>query len=76
MFHRIPLVVMSDHEGNDGAVSKVDTDLLTKFLLIKRSLVEGIRYEHLLAGIVGGTLSTLVLHPFDLIKVRFAGASG
>ena len=66
---------MSDHEGNDGTVSKVDTDLLTKFLLVKRSLLEGIRYEHLLAGIVGGTLSTLVLHPFDLIKVRFAGMS-
>ncbi|XP_033640452.1 mitochondrial folate transporter/carrier-like [Asterias rubens] len=30
-----------------------------------------LKYEHLLAGISGGILSTLVLHPLDLIKVRF-----
>lgn len=27
--------------------------------------------EHLVAGISGGVLSTLVLHPLDLIKIRF-----
>ena len=32
-----------------------------------------LKYEHLLAGISGGILSTLVLHPLDLIKVRFQG---
>lgn len=32
-----------------------------------------VRYEHLIAGISGGIASTLVLHPLDLLKVRFAG---
>lgn len=32
-----------------------------------------VRYEHLVAGISGGVTSTLILHPLDLIKIRFAG---
>lgn len=30
-----------------------------------------IRYEHLIAGMSGGVSSTLILHPLDLIKIRF-----
>lgn len=33
-------------------------------------------YEHLVAGVFGGLTSTLVLHPLDLLKVRFAVADG
>lgn len=33
-------------------------------------------YEHLIAGILGGLTSTLVLHPLDLLKVRFAVSDG
>lgn len=33
-------------------------------------------YEHLVAGILGGLTSTLVLHPLDLLKVRFAVSDG
>jgi solute carrier family 25 folate transporter 32 len=29
----------------------------------------------LVAGISGGVTSTLILHPLDLIKIRFAGKS-
>ncbi|OWA53510.1 Mitochondrial folate transporter/carrier [Hypsibius exemplaris] len=32
--------------------------------------------DHLLAGISGGVVSTLILHPLDLIKVRFAVNDG
>lgn len=32
-----------------------------------------IKYEHLIAGISGGAISTLILHPLDLMKIRFAG---
>lgn len=32
-----------------------------------------IKYEHLVAGISGGVVSTLVLHPLDLVKIRLAG---
>ncbi|XP_035231559.1 LOW QUALITY PROTEIN: mitochondrial folate transporter/carrier-like [Stegodyphus dumicola] len=35
-----------------------------------------IKYEHLLAGISGGVTSTLVLHPLDLLKIRFAVNDG
>lgn len=31
------------------------------------------KYEHFVAGISGGVVSTLMLHPLDLIKTRFAG---
>ena len=32
-----------------------------------------VKYEHLVAGISGGVVSTLILHPLDLLKIRFAG---
>ena len=38
-----------------------------------KSLLSGLRYQHLAAGLAGGVASTLVTHPFDLIKLRFAG---
>ncbi|XP_063979107.1 solute carrier family 25 member 32 [Diachasmimorpha longicaudata] len=34
------------------------------------------KYEHLVAGISGGVVSTLMLHPLDLIKIRFAVNDG
>ena len=37
------------------------------------SYVSHVRYEHLVAGMSGGVASTLILHPLDLIKIRFAG---
>ena len=30
-------------------------------------------WENLVAGFSGGLISTLVLHPLDLVKVRFQG---
>lgn len=33
-------------------------------------------YEHLIAGVFGGLTSTLVLHPLDLLKIRFAVSDG
>lgn len=39
----------------------------------KTTLFSHIRYEHLVAGFSGGVTSTLILHPLDLIKIRFAG---
>lgn len=37
------------------------------------SIFSHFKYEHLLAGISGGAISTLILHPLDLMKIRFAG---
>ena len=39
----------------------------------KPSLLSHVKWEHCAAGVSGGVLSTLVLHPLDLIKVRFQG---
>lgn len=33
-------------------------------------------YEHLIGGVFGGFTSTLILHPLDLLKIRFAVADG
>jgi len=35
-----------------------------------------VRMEHLFAGITGGVVSTLILHPLDLLKIRFAVDDG
>lgn len=38
-----------------------------------RRLFSHVRVENLAAGLSGGVVSTMVLHPLDLVKVRFAG---
>jgi len=40
------------------------------------TFLSGVRYEHLVAGVGGGLVSTLVLHPLDLLKIRFAVHDG
>ncbi|XP_057665625.1 mitochondrial folate transporter/carrier-like [Diorhabda carinulata] len=40
------------------------------------SLLSQLKYEHLIAGISGGVTSTLILHPLDVIKIRFAVNDG
>jgi len=40
------------------------------------SIWSGVRYEHLVAGVGGGLVSTLCLHPLDLLKIRFAVHDG
>ncbi|KAJ6640945.1 Mitochondrial folate transporter/carrier [Pseudolycoriella hygida] len=42
----------------------------------KVSLFSQVKYEHMVAGISGGVTSTLILHPLDLIKIRFAVNDG
>lgn len=37
------------------------------------TLFRHVKYEHLVAGVTGGVTSTLLLHPLDLLKIRFAG---
>lgn len=36
-------------------------------------LFSHVKIENLIAGLSGGVMSTLVLHPLDLVKIRFAG---
>ncbi|NP_001013354.1 solute carrier family 25 member 32b [Danio rerio] len=39
-------------------------------------LFSHVRVENLIAGLSGGVLSTLALHPLDLVKIRFAVSDG
>ncbi|KAI5092407.1 mitochondrial folate transporter/carrier [Silurus meridionalis] len=41
-----------------------------------RRLFSHVRVENLVAGLSGGVVSTMVLHPLDLVKVRFAVSDG
>ncbi|XP_070604273.1 solute carrier family 25 member 32 [Erythrolamprus reginae] len=41
-----------------------------------KSLFRHVHYENLVAGVTGGVVSTLVLHPLDLVKIRFAVSDG
>jgi len=40
------------------------------------STFRAVQLEHLVAGISGGVVSTLLLHPLDLLKIRFAVDDG
>ncbi|KAL5014678.1 hypothetical protein ScPMuIL_008948 [Solemya velum] len=35
------------------------------------SLLRHVKWEHLVAGMSGGVVATLLLHPLDLVKIRF-----
>jgi len=37
---------------------------------------DNINFDHLISGLTGGVVSTLCLHPFDLVKVRFQVTDG
>lgn len=39
-------------------------------------VIRHFKYEHFVAGISGGALSSLMLHPLDLVKIRFAVDDG
>ncbi|EZA61844.1 mitochondrial folate transporter/carrier isoform X2 [Ooceraea biroi] len=41
-----------------------------------RNVLSNFKYEYFVAGISGGVVSTLMLHPLDLIKIRFAVNDG
>ena len=56
---------MSTSGGENGGAPRRREGLLTVFTHLQ--------WEQLAAGLSGGVLSTLVLHPLDLVKVRFQG---
>ena len=53
---------------------EVDTEKKTVNSVPTRfPLSDTIVFDHALAGIGAGAIATLILHPLDLIKVRFQG---
>lgn len=41
--------------------------------LIRPRSVQWDHLSHMVAGVSGGVVATLVLHPLDLVKIRFQG---
>lgn len=60
------MIAMSSNANKD------DTGAWTVWSKILPTL----RYEYLVAGVAGGTLSTLAVHPFDLLKIRLSVNDG
>lgn len=63
---------------NHGTVSVTETGLSNKVSAVSlaghvQQVFSHVRLENLVAGLSGGVVSTLVLHPLDLVKIRFAG---
>jgi len=41
--------------------------------ILRTILFQHMKWEYLAAGVSGGVISTLALHPLDLVKIRFQG---
>ncbi|XP_043544373.1 mitochondrial folate transporter/carrier-like [Chiloscyllium plagiosum] len=59
---------------SSGAGQAPNAELSWTAALLK--FLELVKYENLVAGISGGVVSTLALHPLDLVKIRFAVSDG
>ena len=53
----------------------MSSDVSTRAASMQNKWLKNVKVEHLIAGTSGGVTATLVLHPFDLIKIRFQGLS-
>ena len=51
----------------------MSTDLSGSVGQLQNNWLKNVKVEHLIAGTTGGVAATLVLHPLDLIKIRFQG---
>jgi len=49
------------------------TAMSKHYINFEFSLCDHIRWQHLVGGVTGGVFSTLIVHPLDLIKIRFQG---
>ncbi|XP_040899456.1 mitochondrial folate transporter/carrier-like [Toxotes jaculatrix] len=67
---------------NHGTVNVTETGLSGKpasavsFVGHVQQAFSHVKIENLVAGLSGGVVSTLVLHPLDLVKIRFAVSDG
>lgn len=59
--------------GNDKKMKNANKNAAGSLYESQVALFKHLKYEHLFAGISGGAISTLILHPLDLLKIRFAG---
>lgn len=63
---------------NHRTVNMTDSKAVSAVSLAGRvqQMFTHVKIENLIAGLSGGVVSTLVLHPLDLVKIRFAVSDG
>lgn len=68
----------TDHGVGTGTESPLESRPGSAVSLVGqiRKVFSHVRIENLVAGLSGGVVSTLVLHPLDLVKIRFAVSDG
>lgn len=57
-------------------MSALTGESVPKTKTLETNLLDHVKYEHLVAGTAAGTFATLILHPLDVIKIRFAVHDG
>ena len=65
--------VLSLKDNSDTQFKSFSNDTPATNVKLKASFTTHFRWEYMAAGIAGGVVSTSVLHPLDLIKIRFQG---
>lgn len=68
--HRIP-----DTTNSSVALTEFSSSTVNRNNKVSR-IFSHVKMEHLVAGMTGGAASTLILHPLDLVKIRFAVNDG
>lgn len=58
---------------NHGAVNGTEAVSAGSVVGHVQQMFGHVKLGNLVAGLSGGVASTLVLHPLDLVKIRFAG---
>jgi len=57
--------------GLDNSDAKIGGKSSSPSVPPRQSLLSHFQWQHMVAGVSGGVISTLILHPLDLIKIRF-----
>ncbi|KAL0984967.1 hypothetical protein UPYG_G00151240 [Umbra pygmaea] len=76
------MIPATSNQGTDAtglpAASTVSPEIGTPYSITGRikEVYSHVKIESLVAGLSGGVVSTLVLHPLDLVKIRFAVNDG
>jgi len=81
-YNNISSVFIPSVQASSGVAAGINGSSNPSTTASKTFLTEPLRFfshlrmEHLLAGVSGGVASTLILHPLDLVKIRFAVNDG
>ena len=76
MTNRIPTTTTTTTVTGTAHNSSVVFTPEVSFVNKLSRLFSHVQMEHLVAGVTGGAASTLILHPLDLVKIRFAVNDG